>query len=144
MMTYKGETAMKFLLIAVASLTVFTACSKKEEAPGVDKGIGPVTSVAVGPLDTAKALEGQQLFQAKCSACHKIEEKYVGPALKGVTKRRAPEWVMNMILNPQEMTQKDPIAKDLLATHLTQMTFQNVTQDEARNILEFFRQNDGE
>ena len=47
-----------------------------------------------------------------------------------------------MILNPQEMTQQNPVAKDLLATHYTQMTFQNVTEDQAKLILEFFRQND--
>ncbi|EKD41544.1 MAG: cytochrome c [uncultured bacterium] len=71
-------------------------------------------------------------------------ERYVGPNLVGVTTRRKPEWVMNMILNPVEMTQKDPVANDLLATYLTQMTFQNVTQDEVRLIYEFFRQNDAE
>ena len=83
-------------------------------------------------------------FGGTCSACHKLDQRYVGPALTGVTKRRTPEWIMNMILNPQEMTQKDPIAKDLLATHFTQMSFQNVTQEEARAILEFFRQNDSQ
>lgn len=49
---------------------------------------------------------------------------------------------MNMILNPGEMTQKDPQAQELLAQFATQMTFQNVSQDEARKILEFFRKND--
>ena len=136
---------MKQKIIAgLALLLTVTACSKKEEAAGINKGIGPVKSVTLAPLDSSKASQGQQLFQAKCSACHKIDEKYIGPALKGVTKRRAPEWVMNMILNPAEMTQKDPVAKDLLATHFTQMTFQNMTEDEARSILEFFRQNDAQ
>lgn len=116
-----------------------TACSKKEE---VNKGIGPVKHVALGPVDAAKAAGGQQVFQTKCSACHKLDEKYVGPALRGVTQRRSPEWIMNMILNPEEMTKQDPVAKELLATHFTQMTFQNVTQDDARAILEYFRQND--
>ena len=50
---------------------------------------------------------------------------------------------MNMILNPTEMTQKDPTAKELLATHLTQMTNQNVTQEDARKLLEYLRKIDG-
>ncbi len=120
---------------------MFPACSKKEK---INKGIGPVSSVTLGTLDSQKAAQGQQIFQSKCSACHKIDEKYVGPALKGVTQRRTPEWIMNMVLNPEEMTQKDPVAQDLLATYLTQMTFQNVTQDEVRNILEYFRQLDSQ
>ena len=109
-----------------------------------DKGIGPVTSVEIGPLDNALAEKGKSIFETKCSACHKFEAKYVGPALGGVTKRRSPEWVMNMILNPVEMTQKDPVAKKLLEEHLTQMTFQDLTQDEARAIYEYFRSVDGE
>ena len=73
--------------------------------------------------------KGKTLFEAKCSACHKAEERYVGPALKGVTTRRSAEWIMNMILNPAEMLEKDATAKELLAEYMTQMTFQNVTQD---------------
>ncbi|HRS39031.1 MAG TPA: cytochrome c [Bacteroidia bacterium] len=109
------------------------------------KGIGPVTSVEVGAaVDAAMASEGEKLFEAKCTACHKVtDEKYVGPGLKGVTQRRKPEWIMNMILNPTEMTQKDPAAKELLATHLTQMTNQNVTQEDARKLLEYLRKIDG-
>lgn len=107
------------------------------------KGVGPVQSVQLGPLDLSLAEKGKAVFEQKCSACHRFEERFVGPPLKGVTQRRSPEWVMNMILNPVEMTQKDPQAKELLATYLTQMTFQNVSQEEARALLEYFRQLDG-
>lgn len=110
--------------------------------PMQNKGIGPVQSLDLAAIDDAMAKEGETLFSGKCSACHKMDEKYVGPALTGVTKRRTPEWVMNMILNPQEMTEKDPIAKDLLAQFLSPMANQSLSQDEARKILEFFRSND--
>lgn len=113
----------------------------KEEASN-PKGIGPVQEITLGDLDPALAKKGSELFEAKCTACHKIEERYVGPALKGVTERRQPEWVMNMILNPAEMTQKDSTAQELLATYMTQMTNQHVSEEDARAILEFFRQND--
>lgn len=120
------------------------AAEKKAEAPAAsDKGIGPVTELKIEGFSAELAGKGKTAFEAKCAACHKIEEKYVGPALKGVTQRRAPEWIMNMILNPVEMTQKDPTAQALLGEFLTQMTFQNVSQDESRAILEYFRQIDG-
>ena len=116
------------------------------EAPVEDngKGIGPVTSVEIGAtLDEALAADGKSIFEGKCAACHQLsDEKIVGPGLAGVTERRQPEWVMNMIINPEEMTKKDPEAKKLLAEHLTQMTNQNVTEQDARAILEFLRQND--
>lgn len=117
-----------------------------EEAPAADdgKGIGPVTTVEVGAeIDDALATTGQTLFEGKCSACHQLsDQKVVGPGLAGVTERRKPEWVMNMIINPEEMTKKDPEAKKLLAEHLTQMTNQNVNEQDARAILEFLRKND--
>ena len=107
------------------------------------KGIGPVKSLKLGPIDEEMAAQGKLVFEAKCVSCHKVtDEKYVGPGLKGITERRKPEWIMNMILNPQEMTQKDPTAKKLLAEHLTQMVFQDVTEEETRAILEYFRLND--
>ncbi len=107
-----------------------------------DLGIGPVTKVNIGALDETLASTGKSVFESKCTACHKIDVKVVGPALAGITKRRKPEWIMNMILNPTEMTQKDPVAKELLATFMAPMANQNLTQDEARAVLEFFRSND--
>lgn len=107
------------------------------------KGVGKFTSVQIGLIDAAMAEKGQAVFTAKCSACHKVtDEKLVGPGLKGVTLRRTPEWIMNQITNPAEMEQKDPVGKALLAKYLTQMTFQNVTDEETRQILEYFRKND--
>ncbi|MBL0107478.1 MAG: hypothetical protein IPP52_09380 [Ignavibacteria bacterium] len=44
-------------------------------------------------------------------------------------------------LNPEQMTKKIA-AKNLFAQYLVQMTFQNVTQDEARAVLEYFRSKD--
>jgi len=46
---------------------------------------------------------------------------------------------MNMILNPDEMVQKDPIAKALLAEYLSPMANQNLTEEQARAVLEYFR-----
>jgi hypothetical protein len=47
---------------------------------------------------------------------------------------------MNMILNPEEMIQKDPIAKKLLVeSNLAPMANQHLTEAEARKILEYFR-----
>ncbi len=104
-----------------------------------DKGIGPVKELKLESLNVDMATKGKQLFTAKCSACHKLPERYVGPALKDVTKRRTPEWIMNMILNPAEMLDQNDAAKELLGEFMVPMTFQNVTQDEARSILEYFR-----
>ncbi|MGK7389083.1 MAG: c-type cytochrome [Candidatus Cyclobacteriaceae bacterium M2_1C_046] len=102
-------------------------------------GVGPIKNVALGEINPEMVTEGKAIFEGKCSACHKVEERYIGPPMKGVTERRKPEWVMNMILNPEEMVKKDPQAKALLAEYMAPMADQNLTEDEARKILEYFR-----
>ena len=117
---------------------------KKSEAaeadPMANKGLGPISSVNLGEIDPDLAVKGEAEFKAKCTACHKISKRHIGPALQGVTQRRSPEWIMNMILNPEEMVLNDPIAQKLLVEYNgAPMANQNLTEEEARSILEYFR-----
>lgn len=150
-----------YLLVFFISL-IFSACNKKSEQAQTEKGqaktdansasksevhvpskgVGPIQSLTLGPIDDALVAKGEKIFSGTCSACHKMDTRYVGPPISGVTKRRTPEWIMNMILNPTVMTQQDDTAKALLATYMTQMSV-NATEPEARALLEFFRKHDG-
>lgn len=107
----------------------------------LDNGIGPIKEKLNLPdqIDQIKVKSGEEVFTLKCTQCHKLDERYTGPALGDVTVRRSPEYILNMIMNPEEMTKRHPEAKKMLATYANQMTFQNVTQDDARNILEYLR-----
>lgn len=106
-----------------------------------NKGIGPIKSVTIAPeIDQEMAAKGEEIYKMNCTACHKPEKKFIGPAPKGILERRTPEWVMNMILNPSEMTQKDPLAKDLLMEfNGSPMADQHMTEEQARQMLEYFR-----
>jgi len=114
---------------------------EKEADPMDNKGIGPVKSVTLGDqIDQQMADEGSKIYQQYCTACHKPTEKLIGPAPKGILERRSPEWVMNMILNPEQMIKEDPIAKKLLVeANMAPMANQGLTEDQARKILEYFR-----
>ena len=46
---------------------------------------------------------------------------------------------MNMLMNPDGMYAKHPEARKLLAEYMTQMPNLGITQDEARQILEYLR-----
>lgn len=106
----------------------------------LENGIGPITeAVTLGPLDPALTKTGETLFQTKCSACHKTDARYIGPDLGTVLSRRTPAFVMNMMMNPQEMWERHPVVKQLLAEYMTFMANQNVTPDEARAIVEYLR-----
>ncbi len=148
--------------IALGALTFFLACggnsdnpasssSKKTKAKSmVAQKIDPMKNLGVGPIKTAIVLEseintemadeGKSIYKAKCSACHKKDKKFIGPAPKGILERRHPTWIMNMILDPEKMVKEDPIAKELLMEfNGAPMANQSLTEDEARSILEYFR-----
>ncbi|MCR9132414.1 MAG: cytochrome c [bacterium] len=144
--------------LLILGLLITSACSGSEEEkdaqgtaateatadPGdwtTNKGIGPVSTISfAAEIDQPLADKGQSIFTAKCSACHKPNKRYIGPEMAGIFDRRTPEWTANMIMNPMEMVQKDPIAKELLMEYNgTPMANQNLTQEETRAVLEYFR-----
>jgi cytochrome c5 len=97
------------------------------------------------PLNGQWVAEGKSIYDVKCQACHKLtDEKLVGPGWKGVTQKRKPEWILNMITNVDMMLETDPEAQRLLEECLVRMPNQNLTLEEARKVLEFQRGNDGE
>jgi len=157
---------MKQFLLLIAAGIFLTSCgndsSKNQSNPDAtttateetadgnpsydpNRGAGKFSHVDVGAtLDVAMADKGEKTFEVKCSSCHKLsDEKLVGPGWKDVTKRHTPEWIMNFMTNTDEMLDKDPKAQAQLEICLVRMPNQNLTDDEARSLLEFMRKNDG-
>jgi cytochrome c2 len=125
---------------APSSSTPAAAAPAEElSALEMEQGIGPIHDLELGPVDAALAETGEAAFVMKCSACHKIEERYIGPELGQVLARRTPEFVMNQMLNANEMVQRHPVVKQLLAEYYTPMPVQVTDHDEARAILEYLR-----
>jgi len=131
--------------------TTPVASADKEKAAGANpdydpnRGEGKFTKVELGAsLDATKADNGKKVYDVKCGACHKLtDEKLVGPGWSGVTSRHAPEWIMNFITNTDVMIDKDPKAQAQLEICLVRMPNQSLSDDDARNLLEFMRKNDG-
>ncbi len=148
------------LLASIAIVSVFAACGDYEKnndtnAPSANsnvsdydpsRGEGKWTAENVGvteQIDETKAAEGEKISNTKCLSCHKLsDERLVGPGWEGVTEKRTPEWLMNFITNPDPMIDKDPEVQAMLEICLVRMPNQNLSDDEARNILEFMRKND--
>ena len=103
-------------------------------------GFGPIKEVVeVGPLDTALALRGEKMFESKCATCHKLDERYTGPPLRGVTNYRSATFIMNQILDPAQNVAKHPDMQAMLRSYYTIMTNQNVTREDARALFEYLR-----
>ena len=95
-------------------------------------------------LDQPQAEAGKKNYDIKCSSCHKLsDERLVGPGWKGVTSRHQPAWIMNFITNTDAMIDKDPKVQAQLEICLVRMPNQSLSDDDARALLEFMRENDG-
>lgn len=124
--------------------TVETPATKETKASEridlTNKGVGPITSLTLNDVDDAMAAKGKEVYDQLCLACHRIGKKFIGPAPDGILERRTPEWIMNMILNPDQMVKEDPLAKDLLMEfNGSPMANQGLTEEQARAVLEYFR-----
>ena len=106
-----------------------------------NKGVGKIKNLKLPTtIDNAMVERGAALFKTNCTACHKVGKRFIGPSPSGIMERRSPEWIMNMILDPQLMVEQDRCAKDLLVEfNGAAMANQNMTEEQARDILEYFR-----
>jgi mono/diheme cytochrome c family protein len=154
------KTSKLFATILVSGSLLVLACKegvKKDEKPidvkeltknqtethGTE--IKPSEITISNPLDTAMVSGGKRIYELKCQSCHKLTgEKLVGPGWLGVTKRRTPAWILNMITNVDMMLESDPEAQKLLELCMVRMPNQNLMIEDARKVLEFQRNNDGE
>ena len=143
--------------LTLAGLVGLAACGGGEKAPPaasstpaasgsdltpfqLENGIGPITApIVLGPVNEEQVEEGKTQFEAKCSACHKLGERYVGPPLGGILEKVTPAFAMNMILNPVEMYTRHPAVKELLGQYMTQMPALGLTQEQARAVVEYLR-----
>ena len=153
----KWKSFLALALVSSGSL-FFAACNSEEkpkeettvQEPAKDQPethgteVKPEDVTLTAPLNQEWVKTGKSTYDLKCQSCHKLtDERLVGPGWAGVTKRREPHWIMNMITNVDMMLETDPEAQKLLEQCLVRMPNQNITKDDARQVLEFMRSNDG-
>jgi len=102
-----------------------------------------ITAIAISAhFVKADVAEGEKLFTANCTACHAINEKVVGPALKDVDKRRSEAWLLKWIKNSPEMVKSgDPDAvKVFNENNQSPMTaFPQFSDAQIKSILEYIK-----
>jgi len=156
-----GRTLSKVLLMAclVIGNLWMSGCSSTPETDAerqarwqqgnltsweIQHGIGPVVEdIQLAAVDNALAERGKAIFVQKCATCHYLDMKKTGPPLRDVVKRRSPEYVMNQILNPEQMGKMHPDGRQLVAQYAQFMTIQGITRDNALELLDFLRSEAG-
>lgn len=148
------KTPYQLFVLLMLFLSSCGGADQRGETPNVDDSVllkqeevhgTQVSTVDLSiPLDQQMVSTGESIYDMKCSSCHRLsDERLVGPGWAGVTKKRQPEWIINMITNVDMMLETDPEAQKMLEECLVRMPNQNVSSDEARGLLEFMRKNDG-
>lgn len=131
------------IILAAISIIALAGFLTVRNSKLQELGVGPVKELKLSStIDEKLVTHGKQLFDSKCAMCHMMNQCKIGPLMQGVTKRRKPEYIMNMILNPVEMTKSNATAEDQMQKYGMQMPAQNLSEDEARALLEYFRSYD--
>ena len=79
----------RILLLSLAMMLAFSAKSFSQEGD---------------------AAAGKALFNANCAACHKLDAKMTGPALRGITDNQSREWLHSWIKDSQAMVKSGDAA----------------------------------
>jgi len=87
----------RILLFSLAFLLSFSATSYAQDAAA------PVAEAAAPAAGAGDAAAGKALFNANCAACHKLDAKMTGPALRGVTERHDTKWLHAWIKDSQKL-----------------------------------------
>ena len=89
--------SIAFLL--TSSFSLFAQQPAAAPAPAEVKA-APVVATATGGGD---AVAGKTLFNSNCAACHKLDAKMTGPALRNVADRREKQWLYKWINNSADL-----------------------------------------
>ena len=80
------------------SLSTF-AQEKPAEAAAAPAAAAPAADAAAAPAGGGDAAKGKELFNTNCAACHNLDKKMTGPALRGVANKYDKAWLYKWINN---------------------------------------------
>jgi nitrite reductase (NO-forming) len=96
----------------------------------------PATAAPSDPV----AVKGKLSFESKCLACHSIGGgDKLGPDLYGVSKRRTDAWLAKWLKSPELLLQSDADAKAMLDKYKLPMPNQNLSNEEIREFVTYFK-----
>ncbi|MGJ1431806.1 cytochrome c3 family protein [Sphingobacterium spiritivorum] len=86
------------------------------------------------------AKEGEAIFKSKCTSCHAINRKLVGPALKDITKTKDQEWLIKWVRNSQALIASgDPDAIAIFEEYNKSVmtAFTDLSDDQIKSVLAY-------
>ena len=90
------------LIFSFAAMLALSVTSLAQNAAPAAPAPAP-TAIAAPASSGGDPVKGKDLFNSNCAACHKLDAKMTGPALRGISARLTNEWLYKWIRNSQEM-----------------------------------------
>jgi cytochrome c2 len=103
---------------------------------------------AVNPevSDSEEAISaGKSIFNANCKTCHRLDQKNVGPALRGVTDRHSLDWTKRFIRNSQVLIASGDAEAVAIYNEYNQLVMPNhefLSDDDLMNLLAYIEYGD--
>ena len=85
------------------SISLMLALSLTSFAQEATPAAGAATPDASATSQGADPVKGKELFNANCAACHKLDAKATGPALRGVAAKYDAAWLHKWVRNSSEL-----------------------------------------
>ncbi|MFD1768579.1 cytochrome c3 family protein [Sphingobacterium suaedae] len=104
--------------------------------------VGLMLLFAVTMAHAQDVKEGQTLFKSKCTTCHSVTKKVVGPALAGMSERHSEEWLVKWIHNSQAMVAAgDPTAVQIFEEYnkMVMTSFTDLSEDQIKSIIAYVK-----
>ncbi len=92
------------LAIEIISTIKFTGRGGKTTTPGSNIS----TSLNIG----------QQVFEKNCLVCHSLDQKIIGPALRGIVTRKSKKWFTSWVHHPQKLIDTNEEAAKLYREYM--------------------------
>ncbi len=94
---HNSNSRKMFLSLALMLAFSFSSFAQ-DAAPAAATEAAPAAATAGGD-----PVKGKALFNSNCAACHKLDAKSTGPALRGVAEKHETAWIYKWVHNSSDM-----------------------------------------
>lgn len=129
----------RILLFCLAFSLSFSITSYAQDA-AVPAAAAPADAAAAPAAGAGDPVKGKELFNTLCAACHKLDAKSTGPALRGVADKHDRAWIYKWVANSSAMIKAgDPEAVKLFAenNNAVMTPFPQLSTGDIDNILAY-------
>jgi len=133
---YHNSITRKLYLSLVLTLSLSLTSYAQDAAPAATATPAAAPAVSSG----GDAVKGKEIFNANCAACHKLDAKATGPALRGVGAKYEKAWLYKWIQNSADLIKSGDAAavKVFEANNKIPMTaFPQLSEADIDNIIAY-------